>query len=355
MEQWYYADAQRQQQGPVSNEVLREKFAQGELNLGTLVWREGLSNWETLEQHAAALALIPAAPVDVPPPAPAAHIPEPVAETPDATLRDEVTEQPIAEPVAPAATTLDLRAALDTRASTVSDPPSGGEATHTASAPEPAYTPYAAPAAALLDSHADVVTGGEVVYAGFWKRVAAYTIDSIIVGFIGGIIGMIIGLIVGIGVAGSGMDDSPVALVLMQVLIQLISLGLSAAYYAGFHASRQRATLGKMAVGIKVVRPDGQGITILRGVARYFASVVSALILCIGFVMAAFTERKQGLHDLFCDTLVVDKWAFTDHPEWQQRGLGVVTIVVLVLLGLMTVVGLFALFALVGLAASIFS
>ena len=47
-----------------------------------------------------------------------------------------------------------------------------------------------------------------------------------------------------------------------------------------------------------------------------------------------FTERKQAPHDMVCDTLVVDKWAFTDHPERQQQGLGTVTVVVLVLFGL---------------------
>ena len=79
---------------------------------------------------------------------------------------------------------------------------------------------------------------------------------------------------------------------------------------------------------------NGERITIARGIGRYFAAMLSGLILCIGYLMAAFTERKQSLHDMICDTLVVDKWAFTDHPEWQQRGLGTVTIVILALFGL---------------------
>ena len=83
--------------------------------------------------------------------------------------------------------------------------------------------------------------------------------------------------------------------------------------------------------------------------------MLSGLILCIGYLMAAFTERKQSLHDMICDTLVVDKWAFTDHPEWQQRGLGTVTIVILSLFGVMVLVGLVALLAIIGIAASSFS
>ncbi|MGN0924153.1 MAG: hypothetical protein ACI4PN_08150, partial [Ectopseudomonas mendocina] len=95
-----------------------------------------------------------------------------------------------------------------------------------------------------------------------------------------------------------------------------------------------------------------EGISIARGIGRYFAAILSGLILCIGFVMAAFTERKQGLHDMLCDTLVVDKWAFTEHPEWQQRGLGTVTIVILALFGLMLLVGIVAFIAMIGFIAA---
>ena len=65
--------------------------------------------------------------------------------------------------------------------------------------------------------------------------------------------------------------------------------------------------------------------------------------------MAAFTERKQGLHDLMCDTLVVDKWAFTSHPERQRDELGTVAVVVLVLGGLL-IVGLLVLAVAAGFA-----
>lgn len=72
----------------------------------------------------------------------------------------------------------------------------------------------------------------------------------------------------------------------------------------------------------------------------------------IGFIMAAFTERKQALHDMMCDTLVVDKWAFTEHPELQQRGLGTVTIVILVLAALAMVALFGVMIAMIGVIAS---
>src|SRR3546814_4597041 len=84
-----------------------------------------------------------------------------------------------------------------------------------------------------------------------------------------------------------------------------------------------------MAIGIKVVRSDGPGCGFWRGFARYFASILSAILLCIGYLMVAFTERKQALHDMICDTVVVDQWAFTAHPDQQRVELGTVAWVVL--------------------------
>lgn len=306
MSQWYYADAQRERHGPVEADVVRDMFRRNELDLGSLVWREGMSQWQPLSAMAEELQLlVPAA----------------------------------------AGAGIDLRA--DYQA--IED----GTAVAKASAAAP--SPYAAPASATTGEA--VVNGGEIVYAGFWKRVAAYFIDSLIVGIVGGVVAMVIGMVLGIGMAGigGGSDAMGAGFIAIQLLTNLVSIGLAAAYYAGFHASSGKATLGKMAVGIKVVRSNGERITIARGIGRYFAAMLSGLILCIGYLMAAFTERKQSLHDMICDTLVVDKWAFTDHPEWQQRGLGTVTIVILALFGVGVLVGLVALLAIIGIAASSFS
>lgn len=306
MSQWYYADAQRERHGPVDADTLRGKFRQNELDLSTLVWREGMQQWQALSTVTEELQLV---------------------ETPNPGI--------------------DLRAdyvAIE----------NGTAVTGTATA-EP-HSPYTAPASTTLGGDG-VIHGGEVVYAGFWKRVAAYCIDSLIVGLVGGVIAMVIGMALGLGMAGigGGSDAMGAGFIVIQLLTNLLSIALSAAYYAGFHASTGKATLGKMAVGIKVVRTDGARISIARGIGRYFAAMLSGLILCIGFVMAAFTERKQGLHDMLCDTLVVDKWAFTEHPEWQQRGLGTVTIVILSIFGLLLAVGIFAMLAVIGIAASQFN
>jgi uncharacterized RDD family membrane protein YckC len=299
MTEWYYADRQRQQHGPVAGQTLAQLFRAGTIDATSLVWRDGLEQWQPLSSLRAELALDPAVaePAVTPPPAGGSE--------------DE-------------GVTLDLRHAVAVPA----EPASQGSA---------GYSPYAAPSAAATASDAPVL-GGEVVLAGFWKRVAAYVIDSLVVGVAGGMIAMVLGmLLVPLSmIRGASEDFSPtVTSFVVQIFIQLVSLAIAAAYFGYFHSSRSQASLGKMAVGIKVVRTDGSRITLARGVGRYFAGILSGLTLCIGYLMAAFTERKQGLHDILCDTLVVDKWAYTEHPEWQRHELGTVALVVLIIYGLL--------------------
>lgn len=206
-------------------------------------------------------------------------------------------------------------------------------------------SPYMPPTSEVVGEN-PIVQGGEVVYAGFWKRVAAYTIDSIVVGMVGGIIGGVMGGVLGVMLLGAGGTSANTSgMLIIQGLANLAGIALGVAYFGWMHSSSAMATLGKMAIGIKVVREDGTRISFLRGMGRYFALIVSSIPLGLGFVMAGFTERKRALHDMMCDTVVVDKWAFTAHPQLQRRELGTVTVIVLVLFGLLLVVGILAAFA----------
>jgi uncharacterized RDD family membrane protein YckC len=62
-----------------------------------------------------------------------------------------------------------------------------------------------------------------------------------------------------------------------------------------------------MALGLKVVRSDGTKLSNGRIVGRYFAELVSLLVLWIGYIMAAFDDQKRALHDMICDTRVIKK------------------------------------------------
>ena len=69
--------------------------------------------------------------------------------------------------------------------------------------------------------------------------------------------------------------------------------------------SRVGATPGKMALGLKVVRPNGGPITLGRAVGRYFAKRLSSITLGIGYIIAGFDAEKRAMHDMIVDTRVV--------------------------------------------------
>lgn len=300
MKHWYYADEARQPAGPVDAAMLRDLLAGGQISHATLIWRDGLSQWQAAGDFADELGLGAGARSPAPP---------------------VVTEDASPSMAGPA---------LDAPSF---PPPSTSTA-------ETEASPYAAPEA-VVGLVSQVVQGGEVVYAGFWKRAAAYLVD----GFLLAIITTVISTVTGLAMLPLVMSDrvtDPIPIFVLQAVSYLVQIVVMAGYFAWFHASPQQATPGKMAVGIKVVDRQGAPISFWRAIGRFFATFVSTLLLMAGYLMAAFTGRKQALHDLICGTLVVDKWAYTHHPERQQRALGVVTWVVLILGGLLGLMFLLA-------------
>jgi uncharacterized RDD family membrane protein YckC len=108
-----------------------------------------------------------------------------------------------------------------------------------------------------------------------------------------------------LGMTDMGNDPAAIFAALGAVGV-LGSIGLLlACTYEGIFVSQMGATPGKMALGMKVVRPDGSRVDLGRAVGRYFAKLLSMLILGIGYIMVAFDSEKRGLHDMICDTRVV--------------------------------------------------
>lgn len=91
-------------------------------------------------------------------------------------------------------------------------------------------------------------------------------------------------------------------------------------YYGLLHASKWQATPGKRLIGIKVTDTGGQRISFLRSTGRYFASLVSAIILGIGYLMAAFTRERRALHDYMAGTVVVRAQASAEEVSAGGRG-----------------------------------
>lgn len=137
-------------------------------------------------------------------------------------------------------------------------------------------------------------------YAGFWIRAVAYLVDTLIL-YVANVLIMLLPFM------GAASTANPEAASLwVTLLTMLLSTGLGAAYFTGF-TGRFGATPGKMALGLRVVRADGGRVSYLRALGRHFGTLLSSLILCVGFIMAAFDDEKRTLHDRICDTRVVRK------------------------------------------------
>jgi len=140
-------------------------------------------------------------------------------------------------------------------------------------------------------------------YGGFWIRVLAWLIDAILIGIV--LLPLSLALGLGIGFRGFSTDVSTISISLTRVLARIaLRLFVFWLYEALMTSSSYQATVGKMALGLRVTDLEGNRIGFGRATARVFAKYLSAMILGIGFLMVAFTGKKQGLHDILAGTLV---------------------------------------------------
>jgi uncharacterized RDD family membrane protein YckC len=133
-----------------------------------------------------------------------------------------------------------------------------------------------------------VASAATFTYAGFWIRFVAVLLDGIIL--------FVAGVVVQLGFAPmlrSGRMD----LALMALGAEyLIGMAIGATY-EGLFVSRFGATPGKMALDLKVVRPDGGPISLGRAVGRYFAKIVSGIILMVTVQVpqSIFLDKSRGI------------------------------------------------------------
>ncbi len=145
------------------------------------------------------------------------------------------------------------------------------------------------------------VTSNIVEYAGFWRRFGAFAVDSFILSVI------IEGFSVFLWRVFSPETDIDSLSPGLVSLIGLFQFLLTWLYYAFMESSRWQGTLGKQVSSIIVTDNSGRRISFGRATGRYFAKTLSILILFIGYLMIAFTGKKQGLHDMMAGCLVVKK------------------------------------------------
>jgi uncharacterized RDD family membrane protein YckC len=95
----------------------------------------------------------------------------------------------------------------------------------------------------------------------------------------------------------------------IEGVIELLAITLGWLYYALMESSRYQATLGKVLMGLLVTDLKGNRVSFLRATVRYLAKWLSILTLLLGFLMAAFTTRRQALHDIVAGCLIVSRHA----------------------------------------------
>ena len=159
-----------------------------------------------------------------------------------------------------------------------------------------------------------------VTYAGFWMRFCAALIDGIILGIPFAVIYVImiasaLPTLMRAGQVPGGNPMLVLATILPRVfLLLIVFLAGSWLYWAKMESSSWQATLGKKALGIYVTDMTGNRVTFGKASGRFFAgrgiSIVpglGGLYYLVDCIMAGFTERKQALHDIIANCLVLRK------------------------------------------------
>jgi uncharacterized RDD family membrane protein YckC len=152
-------------------------------------------------------------------------------------------------------------------------------------------------------------------YAGFWLRLVAHIIDSLLIGFGFCVIVLFGAAFVGFGAFRDRIDSADssdvfftaglIGAIVLCGLILVVGVWL---YYASMESSIHQGTLGKIALGLIVTDLQGRRVTFGRASGRFFAKIISNLIpLALAYIMAGFTEKKQALHDMIASCLVLRK------------------------------------------------
>lgn len=138
-------------------------------------------------------------------------------------------------------------------------------------------------------------TAPGVQHAGFWIRALAWLIDALLMNV------ALTGLLVTAGFTPEEIYSTKRP----QAAVVIIGLVAHWLYQSLLESSAWQSTVGKKLLGLRVVNTDESRIGFGRATARHFSMFISSFILGIGFIMVAFTKRKQGLHDKIAGTLVI--------------------------------------------------
>lgn len=141
---------------------------------------------------------------------------------------------------------------------------------------------------------------GYVTPATAWRRIVAYLIDGFVLNILTAVLGYSLGVM-----DSTGGDLSPSGISEGLTRGLFFALGVSCVYYGATIGSQMQATIGKRAMGLKVIRTTGQPVGYIRGGLRPILYIVSGIPLAIGFIMAFFHNERATLHDHMLGTRVI--------------------------------------------------
>lgn len=144
------------------------------------------------------------------------------------------------------------------------------------------------------------------VYAGFWRRLVAAILDQVILtvgrALVYGALALLVYSV--IQFAEMRSYEVPIFSVLGGLLV-VLDIWLTWIFFALMESSGYQATPGKLALGIRVWHRDNRPLTFEEATVRYFAKILSRITLFIGYMLCAFSSRKQALHDFIARAVLV--------------------------------------------------
>lgn len=249
MSYWFYM-LENAQQGPVSEDELKAKLSSNEITSDTFVWKDGMAEWKAVKEIS------------------------------------ELNQSNQAE------------AAVPFSDSAVCEHCNSRYPKNEMMQYENSYIcPTCKPKFVQKLKEGDNLGLGSYVYAGFWRRFVAIFIDGLIFTAIGAVFGGAIG--------AAGLQSNNPGLIILTGLANVLFSFIAPMIYEIYLIRTKGATLGKMAMGIKVISTNNQQISLGQSIGRYFAKMLSGIILCIGYLMVLFNDEKKALHDGICETRVV--------------------------------------------------
>jgi uncharacterized RDD family membrane protein YckC len=173
----------------------------------------------------------------------------------------------------------------------------------------PAFGAAAESMPGLPETQVAPLPADQSAYGGFWRRVIAVVIDGFLLNILMSplYLGWVWPVMMSAGRTRPDDLDPTQAMAIVGTCLGFLVVGglIETAYFAFLESSTQQASLGKLALGLKLTDLEGARITLGRAVLRRVARTLTAFTLGIGFLMMLWTKRRQTLHDLMAGTLVL--------------------------------------------------